>query len=288
MMPPDPVAGAEYVAGMSLSPDADWRAALRGVGVVVHTAARVHIMRDAASTSLDQFRQVNVAGTLNLARQAAEVGVRRFVFVSSIKVNGEQTTPGCPYTALDCANPIDPYGISKFEAEVGLRELAQRTGIEMTVVRPVLVYGPGVKANFARMLSWVQREVPLPFGAIHNKRSLLGLANLVDLLLCCATHSGASGRTFLASDGEDVSTTELLKRMASALRVRSRLIPVPERLLSLSARLAGRVDLARRLLGSLQVDIDDTKAALGWEPPTSLDQGLREIALPTQRLNGGL
>lgn len=272
------VEGAEFVLSADLAPDSDWASAVDGVDVVVHTAARVHVMHDAASDPLREFRRVNVAGSANLARQAATAGVRRFVFVSSIKVNGERTLPGHPFRASDEPVPIDPYGVSKHEAEVALSRVARETGMELVIIRPVLVYGPGVKAYMAAMMLWLRRGVPLPFGAIHNWRSLVGLGNLTDLILTCVTHPAAPGQTFLVSDGEDLSTTALLRRMAEALGVSPRLIPAPRWLLRLAARALGRQDLARRLFDSLQVDITPTKDRLGWTPSVSMDHALRETA----------
>jgi len=258
-----------------LEPSTDWTVALDGVSAVIHCAARVHVMADTAADPLEEFRHVNVQGTLNLARQAAAAGVRRFVFVSSIKVNGEATQPGAPFTADDAPAPLDAYGVSKMEAEQGLREIALQTGMEVVIIRPPLVYGPGVKANFAAMMRWLQRGVPLPLGAIHNQRSLVALDNLVDLIVTCLAHPAAANQTFLVSDGEDVSTTELLRRMGQALGRPARLIPVPVSWLKLAATMVGKPDVAQRLCGSLQVDIEKTRRLLGWTPPISLDQGLK-------------
>ena len=271
-------AGAECQVLEGLAEQSDWRAALAGIAVVVHAAARVHVMADTATDPLAEFRRVNVQGTLNLARQAAAAGVRRFVFISSIKVNGESTQPGHPFTADDAPAPLDPYGISKGEAEQGLRELSAQTGMEVVIIRPPLVYGPGVKANFAAMMRWLQRGVPLPLGAIHNQRSLVALDNLVDLIVTCMTHPAAANQTFLVSDGEDVSTTELLRRMGQAMNRPARLIPVPTSGLKLAATMVGKQDVAQRLCGSLQVDIEKTRQLLGWRPPLTLDQGLKKAA----------
>jgi len=259
-----------------MTPTTDWSTALDGVEAVVHCAARVHVMQDTAANPLDAYRYINVDGTLNLARQAAATGVRRFVFISSIKVNGEATPAGGPFTGDDTPAPIDPYGVSKLEAEEGLRALSRETGMEVVIVRPPLVYGPGVKANFASMMRWVARGIPLPLGAIQNKRSMVALDNLVDLLVTCVKHPAAAGQTFLVSDGEDVSTTELLHRTARAMGRNARLVPVPAKLLEFCARLLGRQDLARRLCGSLQVDIEKTRRLLDWQPPLTLDQGLKK------------
>lgn len=251
---------------------------LVGVDVVVHSAARVHVMRDQASDPLAEFRKVNVEGTLNLARQAAAAGVRRFIFISTIKVNGEGTPVGVPYLADAQAAPADPYGISKMEAEQGLRALAAETGMEVVIIRPTLVYGPGVKANFLNMMRWLHKGVPLPFGAIHNRRSLVALDNLVDLIVTCIDHPAAANQTFLVSDGEDLSTTELLRRMAAALGKPARLLPVPSWLLEAAAALLGKQALSQRLCGSLQVDIGKTRELLEWTPPVSVDEALRKTA----------
>ena len=256
----------------------DWGRALVDVNSVVHLAARVHVMHDTAADPLTAFRVVNVEGTLSLARQAAAAGVKRFVFISSVKVNGEATLPGQPFTADDVPAPLDAYGVSKMEAEQGLRELSAQTGMEVVIIRPPLVYGPGVKANFAAMMRWLRRGVPLPLGAIHNQRSLVALDNLVDLIVTCLTHPAAANQTFLVSDGEDVSTTELLRRMGRAMGHPAHLIPVPASLLKLAATMLGKQDVAQRLCGSLQVDIEKTRRLLGWTPPLSLDEGLRRAA----------
>jgi nucleoside-diphosphate-sugar epimerase len=257
----------------------DWNAALKGVQVVVHCAARVHVMDDRSLDPLETYRQVNVDGTLNLASQAAQAGVRRFVFVSSIKVNGEVSRPSQPFTADEVPAPLDPYGISKLEAELGLREIEAKTGMEVVIVRSPLVFGPGVKANFASMMRWVAHEIPLPFGAIHNARSMVSLDNLVDLLVTCLEHPAATGQTFLVSDGEDLSTTELLRRTARAMGKKALLLPVPTFFLELSGALLGKRAVVQRLCGSLQVDIKKTKDLLGWSPPVSVDEGLRQTAI---------
>ena len=252
----------------------DWSAALTGVDVVIHAAARVHVMKEVVLDPLTAFREVNVEATLNLARQAAACGVRRFIFISSIKVNGEKTKPGTVFRADDVPEPIDPYGITKLEAEQGLQALAAATGLELVIIRPVLVYGPGVKANFLSMMHWLNRGVPLPFGAIHNQRSLIGIDNLVDLIVTCSDHPAAANQVFLASDGEDVSTTQLLRKLAASLGKGARLLPVPAGLMMGAASLIGQQALADRILGSLQVDISKNQQVLGWKPPVTLDQAL--------------
>jgi nucleoside-diphosphate-sugar epimerase len=236
-------------------------------------------MRDAASDPLLAYRAANVEGTLNLARQAAAAGVRRFVFVSSIKVNGEQTAAGQAFGADDTASPQDAYGISKAEAEAGLKAIAVSTGMEVVIIRPPLVYGPGVKATFLSMMRWLQRGVPLPLGAVtRNRRSLVALDNLVDLIVTCVHHPAAANQTFLVSDGEDLSTTGLLQRLAAAMGVPARLLPVPAWALEAGAALLGRRAMLQRLCGNLQVDITKTRDVLGWLPPIGVDEGLRRAA----------
>lgn len=254
----------------------DWHNALSGCDVVVHLAARVHVMHDTALDPLAEFRKVNVDGTLNLARQAAKAGVIRFVFISSIKVNGESTQLGQSFAADDVAAPEDAYGISKAEAEEGLRQLSEETGIEVVIIRPPLVYGPGAKGNFSSIMKWVARGWPLPLGAAtHNRRSFVALDNLVDLILTCVEHPQAVNQTFLVSDGEDLSTAELLLRMGTALKRPARFLPVSVAVLVFAARLLGKAAVAQRLLGSLQVDIGKTCELLNWKPPVSVDEGLR-------------
>jgi UDP-glucose 4-epimerase len=265
-------------AGLALSAGTDWRPALSAVDCVIHTAARVHVMDDTAADPLAAFRQTNVDGTLNLARQSAAAGVRRFIFISSIKVNGESSEPGRPCTAEDRPAAADPYGISKAEAESALRQLAASTGMEVVIIRPPLVYGPGVKANFLSLMRWLGKGLPLPFGAIDNQRSLVALGNLVDLLVTCIDHPAAANQTFLVSDDEALSTTELLRRMGEALGRPARLWPVPVWLLTRGAALAGQRALSQRLCGSLQVDIAKTKNLLAWSPPLTVNEGLRIAA----------
>ncbi|GAA0841395.1 SDR family oxidoreductase [Marinobacter szutsaonensis] len=245
------------------------------VSAIIHCAARVHIMKESAGDPLAEFRAVNVDGTLNLARQAASAGVKRFVFISSIKVNGEQTHCGKPFTPDDAPSPEDAYGVSKFEAEHGLKELSAETGMEVVIIRPPLIYGPGVKGNFRSMATLIERGVPLPLGAIHNKRSMCALDNLVDLITACIDHPAAANQVFLAGDGEDLSTTELLHKVAKAKGKTAHLIPVPASILSICASLVGQKAVATRLLGSLQVDVTKARNLLGWEPPLSTAEGLR-------------
>lgn len=271
-----------------IGPDTDWRAALAGCEAVVHLAARVHVLREEMRDPLAGFRAVNTAGTLQLARQAGQAGVRRFVFLSSIKVHGEQTSPpqagrgplgerAC-FCAADPPAPKNPYAVSKWEAEQGLLRLAAETGMEVVIIRPPLVYGPGAKANFRAMMRWLHSGIPLPLGAIHNKRSLVALDNLVDLIATCLKHPHAANQIFLAGDGEDLSTTELLKRMGEHLGKPARLLPVPQKIMETGLRWAGRGDLAQRLCGSLQVDISKARQVLGWNPPLRVEEGLRRAA----------
>lgn len=265
-----------------LGADADWSGCLRGVDRVVHCAARAHVMKDEVVDPLAEYRKVNVLGTLALARQAAQAGVRRFVFISSIKVNGELTAPGRPFQADDVPAPEDAYGISKWEAEQGLLSLARETGMEVVIIRPPLVYGPSVKGNFASLIRWMAKGLPLPLGAVRqNRRSLVGLDNLVDLIVTCLDHPAAANQVFLAGDGEDLSTVELLRRLGSAMDKPARLLPLPVWALEAGAVLLGKRAVAQRLLGSLQVDISKARELLGWEPPVSVDEGLRRaVASP--------
>lgn len=270
---------AEDVAIGSLTSETDWSAALQNVEQVVHLAARVHVMNDTIADPLTEFRRVNVEGTANLARQAAAAGVRRFVFLSSIKVNGEFTEIGSPFAAGDAPAPKDPYGISKHEAEQSLRKIAAETGMEVVIIRPPLVYGPGVKANFASMMCWLTRGVPLPLAAVtENRRSLVALDNLVDLIVTCLANPAAANQTFLVSDGEDLSTAKLLKLMGVALGHPARLFYIPPVLLKLGAAVVNKSGIYQRLCGSLQLDIAKTCQQLGWSPPITVDEGLRRVA----------
>jgi nucleoside-diphosphate-sugar epimerase len=245
------------------------------VDVVVHTAARVHMMADTVADPLAEFRRVNVEVSLRLAREAAAVGVRRFVFISSVKVNGEASLAGQPFTEQDAVGPQDDYGISKMEAEQGLRQIAADTDMEVVIIRPPLVYGSGVRANFAALMRAVQRGWPLPLGAVQNKRSLVALDNLVDFIITCINHPQAANQTFLVSDGQDLSTTDLVRGMAHAAGVPARLLPVPVGALQAGATLLGKGDAVQRLCGNLQVDISKARSLLGWAPPVSVEEGLR-------------
>jgi len=276
------ILGARIVEVRGLDADTDWSTALTNQQVVIHSAARAHIMKDAVADPLAEYRRVNVDGTLNLARQAAQAGVKRFIFVSSVKVNGEHTGDK-PFGHLDLPAFQDPYGQSKFEAEQGLREIAGQTGTEVVVIRPPLVYGPGVKGNFKSLLALTMRRLPLPLGAIQNRRSLVALDNLIDLIITCIDHPAAANQTFLVSDDQDLSTTQLLRLLGQAAGKPARLIPVSSRVLQPCARLIGKKSVADRLLGNLQVDVTHTKETLGWTPPISVEEGLRRCFEPTDK-----
>ena len=278
-LPASPLPAVKYVIAGNITETTDWRPMLVGVEVVVHTAARVHVMIDPATDPFAEFRQVNVLATLHLAREAAAAGVRRLVFISSVKVNGEFTRVDVPFTEEDTPAPLDPYGISKMEAENGLRQIAADTGLEVVIIRPPLVYGPGVKANFAALMSAVRRGIPLPLGAVHNLRSLVGLDNLVDFIITCSSHPNAANQTFLVSDGADLSTTELVEGIACAAGVSVRLLPVPVWILKAGAALIGRGDEVQRLCGNFQVDISKARSLLGWSPPLSVAEGLRRATV---------
>jgi nucleoside-diphosphate-sugar epimerase len=274
-----PLMGIERAVIGSIDSTTDWTTALLNVEVVIHLAARVHVMNDHAVNPLTAFRKVNVDGTLNLAMQAAKAGVRRFIFISSVKVNGEYTEIGRSFKDDSVANPQDPYGVSKLEAEQGLFMLAQQTGMEVVVIRPPLVYGAGVKANFASMMRAVKRGIPLPLGAIHNKRSFVYVGNLVSLILRCIDHPAAANQVFLVSDDHDLSTTELLRACALALGVKPRLLPISQSWIEFCAELLGKRDVAQRLCDNLQVDISKARALLDWTPPVSVEDGLKATAL---------
>ncbi len=276
-LPARPLQGVDYHILGNLDARTDWRDALSGVDVIIHCAACVHVMRETAADPLVAFRAANVSGTEQLARQAAAAGVRRFVFLSSVKVNGEGGLVA--YVETDQPAPKDAYGISKYEAELGLRRSVVGTGMDVVVVRSPLIYGPGVKANFRLLMYALARGVPLPLGAIHNRRSMVTLDNVVDLIITCIGHSAAANEMFLVSDGEDLSTTELICRLACAMRRPARLIRVPTMLLMAGATLLRKREEARRLCGTLQVNITKARKVLGWTPPVSVDEGLRRTAV---------
>lgn len=275
----EPAAGdtADDIVVGDIGTNTDWRQALRGIDCVVHLAARTHVFDERGADSLPLYRHVNVEATRNLARQAAAAGVRRFVFLSSIKVNGE-ATDAHPFTRDDTPQPLDAYGISKHEAETALRRIGADTGMEIVILRPPLVYGPEVKGNFLRLLQAVARGTPLPLGSINNRRSLVYIGNLVDAIITCMNAPAAAGKIWLVSDGEDVSTPVLIRKLAAAMDKTPRLLPCPPALLNLGAALLGKRAPAMRLTGSLTVDDSDLRCELGWQPRYSLDQGLNATA----------
>ncbi|MCK5355278.1 MAG: SDR family oxidoreductase [Methyloprofundus sp.] len=250
----------------------------QGVDVIIHLAARAHIMNETASDPLTEFRKINTTATLNLARQAVEAGVKRFIFISSIKVNGEITAPGEVFQAEINAPPTDPYALSKYEAEHGLLSLAQSTEMDVVIIRPPLVYGPGVKANFASLIKWLNKGVPLPLGAVNNQRSLIALDNLVSFIIHCIDHPNAGNEIFLLADAEDVSTTELLQKISRALHKKARLLPVPTCWMAFIAKLMGKQAINSRLFASLQIDSSKARDLLDWKPVITMDEQLSKIA----------
>jgi nucleoside-diphosphate-sugar epimerase len=266
--------GLEYTQVGDLDLTTDWSASLQGVDVVVHCAGRAHVMNDTVSDPLVAFRTVNLNGTLNLAQQAVKAGVKRFVFISSIGVNGSQTTVGKHFSEADQPKPHNAYALSKWEAEQGLLRIAAETGLDVVIIRPPLVYGCNAPGNFASLMRAVQKGWTLPLGAVHNQRSLVALDNLVDFIVTCTTHPQAANQTFLVSDGQDLSTTELVRGMAQAAGVNVRLLPMPVWALQAGATLLGKGDAVQRLCGNLQVDISKARTLLGWVPPVSVRDGL--------------
>lgn len=269
----------DSVVVKSIDSETDWGKSLLGCDAVIHLAARVHVMTESVADPLSEFQAVNTDGTLNLAEQAAKAGVKRFIFISSIKVNGERTIIGAPFKPNDEYVPDDPYGLSKYEAEKGLLDLSQKTGMEVVIIRPPLVYGSGVKANFASLLNLVSKGIPLPFGCIkQNKRSLVSLGNLVDLIITCIDHPKAANQVFLVSDDHDLSTAELIQQMSKSLGVTAKMLPVPLWCYSLAGKLLGKQDVVDRLTGSLQADITHTKETLGWVPPQTIEEAFNITA----------
>lgn len=269
--------GVEPVIVGDIDRNTDWSDALNNVDCVIHLAARVHVMHENSSDPLSEFRKVNVEGTQRLAASAAESGVRRLVYVSSIKVNGEATFDH-PFSEADKPNPQDPYGISKWEAEQSLRQISRETGLEVVILRPPLVYGPGVGGNFARMLRWIKMGIPLPLGSVKNRRSMIHVENLADALNLCATHPGAKNETFLVSDGESVSTPEFIRMLSTAMGRKAAILPCPVSLLHMLGTLAGKSAEIERLAGSLEIDASKIGKTLGWAPPHTLEDGLTETA----------
>lgn len=272
------ISGCDVVSVPNIAADTGWAEALRGVEAVIHLAARVHVMREVAADPLAEFRKVNLHGTINLAEQAARAGVKRFVYVSSIGVNGLFTSGDDRFSELDVPTPHNSYAISKWEAEQALNMIQQETSLEVAAVRPPLVYGAGAPGNFAQMLKVLAKGIPLPLASVHNLRSLIYVGNLVDALIACATHPAAAGQTYLVSDGDDVSTPELLHRLGSAMGKPARLLPFPPALLKFAGKLIGKAGQVERLLGSLQIDSGKIRRELGWTPPYTLQQGLQATA----------
>ena len=264
----------EIIKNIEASSNINWAEALRDIDVVIHLLARVHVMDDKVTDPLLEFRNINVNATIALAKAAAKKGIKRFVFLSSVKVNGESTFDQ-PFSESNLAHPQDAYAISKWEAEKALRQISKETGMEVVIIRSPLVYGPNVKANFLRMIQYVKRGLPLPLGAIQNKRSLIGMDNLVDFISTVISHPKAANETFLISDDEDISTTDLLRRIGKYIGKPARLIPLHPKILSFLFKVLGRQDFGDRLLGSLEVDITKAKKLLAWSPPKTLDEGLR-------------
>ncbi len=272
------IAGCEVAKVPSIEADADWSEALHGITTVIHLVARVHVMQDENSNPLEAFRSVNTAGAEHLARAAAASGVKRLVYVSTIKVNGESTSRGNKFRELDVPAPQDSYGVSKCEAELALWRVAQETGLEVVIVRPSLVYGAGVKGNFIQMLNVLAKRIPLPLASVCNQRSLVYVENLSDALIACSTHPAAAGQIYLVSDGEDVSTPGLLRQLGDAIGCPARLFPCPSALLKWAGALTGRSAQVDRLMDSLQVDSGKIRRELNWTPPYSLQQGLQATA----------
>jgi len=265
------------VAVGEINGSTEWTNALRNINCVIHLAARTHVLRETVSDTLSAYRRVNVDGTRRLAEQAAAAGVRRLVFLSSVKVNAERTTDH-PCTERDIPRPEDAYGMTKWEAEQALRQIEQATGLEVVILRPPLVYGPGVKGNFLRLMKLVARGLPVPFASVRNQRSMIYIGDLVDAILACVRAPAAAGQTYLVSDGTDISTPELVSSIGRAMGVSPRLFPFPPSLLMAAATIIGKRNEARRLLGSLQVDSSRIRRELEWQPPYTMEQGLAETA----------
>lgn len=263
------IAGSREIYG-DITEQKNWENFLSGCEVVVHLAARVHIMEENDSDPLTSFRKMNVEATLNLAEAAKKVGVKRFIYISSVKVNGEETTSE-PFKASDKPNPQDPYGLSKLEAELGLLKLHTAGTFEVVIIRPPLIYGPGVKANFEKLYWLVRKDLPIPFGKVNNKRSLVSVSNLSDLIIKCFYHPNASGQIFLVSDGHDYSLKELIQVMAKTIGKYPHLIPVPVSLMKFGLKVLGKASYAERLFGNLHVDITKTKTLLEWSPSFSFE-----------------
>ncbi|MDC5850441.1 SDR family oxidoreductase [Vibrio europaeus] len=254
----------------------NWKETLEGIDCVVHCAARVHQMNEPEKDALLAYRNVNTKATITLAKEAEKAGVKKFVFVSSVKVNGEFTEPGSCFSSVVAHPPTDPYGLSKYEAELELLKLSNETDLDVSIIRPPLVYGPGVKANFLSMMKWVDKGIPLPLGAINNSRSLVFVDNLADLILTCCSTPKAAGEVFLVSDNFDISTSQLLMIIASAMNKPNRMLPIPVFLIKSAAKVLGKGEVARRICANLQVDVSKTMKTLDWAPPVSFAQGIEK------------
>ncbi len=274
----------EPVLVSSLGPNTDWATALSGVDTVIHLAARVHLMNETEANPLDEFRKVNVEGSKKLAQQAAQLGVRRFIFISSIKVNGEFTV-STPFSDDVEVSPLDAYGLSKWEAEEALRKIAQVSRMEVVILRPPLIYGPGVKANLHKLIQVIDKGLPLPLMCVRNSRSLIGLSNFVDLIIHCVDAPQAAGKTFMVSDGDDVSTPELVRRIAIALNKKALLLPIPQFLINVAALCTGKRAQIQRLCSSLQVDSSKLKSELGWHAPYSMAEELERVITAYRKSN---
>ena len=270
-----PVIGDDYHLD-KITCDTNWEPALRNIDCIAHLAGRVHVMKEIVNDPMMAFRNVNVDGTLNLAKQAIDAGVKRFIFISTIKVNGEETLPGVPFNADDIPSPKDPYAISKWEAEVGLNRLAENSDMDVVIIRPPLVYGPGVSANFRALMMLLSKGIPLPFKMIDNKRSFIALDNIVNLIIRCVDHPAAGNNIYLASDGTDISTADLVSMIAKFMGKPAHLFSMPKALLKMAAVLSGQKAVAQRLLGSLEIDISKTERVLGWTPPVSIEEELEK------------
>ena len=265
-----------YIEVGNIDGETDWITALAGVEVVIHCAARTNLTHEKGHDTLTEYRNVNVLGLKNLVEQAVSQGVRRLIYLSSIKVNGEQTEIGQPYLYSDEGSPEDHYAISKFEAEQTLWKVSENSCLEVVVIRPPLVYGPGVSGNLLRLLQLIDRRFPLPLGLVDNARSFVALDNLIDLMVCCINHPEATGKTFLVSDGNDLSSPDLIRKIAFMMGKSPRLISLPVPFIRLAGKLIGKRSEVDRLVGSLQVDIKYTQETLDWSPPLSLDEGLQK------------
>ena len=267
----------EIFAVGEINSDTNWNDALKGIDVVIHLASRVHKLIDVSINPLADYRGVNTGGTQKLAEMSAQAGTRRLIFMSTIKVNGEKTT-GAAFTENHTAPPQDPYAISKWEAEQALRNTSDAAGLEIVILRPPLVYGQGVKANFLRLLDMVNKNIPLPLSMVNNKRSMIYIGNLVDAIIKCIEHPNAVNKTFLVSDGQDISTPDLIRMIAGAMGKKARLFPCPAPLLKMIGNVAGKSDEIERLTGSLQIDSAKIRRELSWTPPFTMEQGLRMTA----------